>query len=61
MSITEVSRMVDVLLDTSRSLILIRPKAELNKTEERKYLLLPAELEVVDAAPGWNRMEFALA
>lgn len=61
MGIAEVSRMVDVLLDTSRSLILIRPKAELNKTEERKYLLLPAEPGVVDAAPGWNSMECAPA
>lgn len=54
--------MVDVLLDTSRILIiLIRPKAELNKTEEWKYLLLPAEPVVIDVSPGWNKVEFAPA
>lgn len=26
--------------------------------EELKYLLLPAESLVVDAAPGWKRVEF---
>lgn len=46
--------MVDVLLGNSRSPLLIRSKAELDKMEERKYLLLPAEIVVVDAAPAFK-------